>query len=111
VEYEGSFELGEFLKEHISDYDHHEITFQVRDTQGSPIPFGLLRMDWTETGARLSFQTDDQGILTMHFEEDILEQEVMISVDTKPMGQEVMKTQDYDSSTQRVPDARIQVTW
>ena len=44
--------------------------------------YGLLRFEWVE-GGRMDFQTDHDGILSMQFEVDILENEIMVSSTSK----------------------------
>ena len=52
--------------------------FQILDTGGEPMPYDLLRFEWVE-GGRMDFQTDQDGTLSMQFEKDMLENEVMVS--------------------------------
>ena len=109
--FQGSLMLAPFLKENIQDMDHHEIDFQILDKDGKPVPFALLRMDWEDSGGRMSFQTDKDGILGMHFNPEMLETDVIISADVKPMGQHMMKEDDYEQSSRRLTDGIIRVTW
>ena len=111
AKYQGSLNLPAFLKENITDMAHHEIDFQVLDKDGKPVPYALLRMDWKESGARMSFQTNAQGIIGMHFDKEMLENDVDISADVKPMGQHVMAEAEYDVSTNRLTDGYIRVSW
>ena len=104
------FNLITFLKEKAPQA-FSEITFQVCDADKKPLPYGLLRFDWEDNGGRMSFQTDADGKIAMKFEEDILESEVLVSIDRKPRGQSFMKTENYDSSTEAVPNGHIRVTW
>ena len=96
-EFEGSFEMSAFLQENLRNDPQHEVVFNLLNNQGEAIPYALLRMDWTETGAMMCLQADERGMLTMHFGEDMLDHEIMVSVDIKPEGQIIMETADYSS--------------
>ncbi len=104
------FNLAVFLKERVP-LALTEVTFQVCGADKKPLPYGLIRFDWVDNDGRMSFQTDADGKIAMKFDEDILESEVLISIDQKPNGQKFMQTENYDTSTQAVPDGHIRVTW
>lgn len=79
------FELSGFLKNNVDKLPGQTVRFQVLSRLEEPIPYGLLSFQWVE-GGRMSFQTDHDGILSMQFEQDILDYEVMVSpesTDTK----------------------------
>ena len=76
------FELSAFLKNHIHKLPGQPVEFQILSKLGEPVPYGLLRFKWVE-GGRMSFQTDRNGILSMQFERDILDYEVMVSPESK----------------------------
>lgn len=78
AEFSTPFELSTFLKTHIRRFPGQSVEFQVLSIQGEPIPYGLLAFQWTE-GGRMSFQTDQDGLLSMQFERDILDYEVMVA--------------------------------
>lgn len=82
IEFDKTFELSSFLKNHIRELPGQKVHFQVLTPQGESIPFGLLSFQWVE-GGRMSFQTGPEGGLLMEFEKDILEYEVMVSVESK----------------------------
>jgi len=105
------FSLNEFLQENGIDDKSHEIRFQILDQQGHPVPFGLLRLEWPENGARMSFQTDGEGGLSMHFDEDMRQSQVMVSADIKPEGQVLLKEASYDQSSQPLLQGRIRAAW
>lgn len=90
TEYAAPFELSTFLKNHIHQLPGQPVQFQILSRQGEPIPYGLLRFQWTE-GGRMSFQTGQDGVLSMQFERDILEYEVIVSPESA--------------------DAKVRVTW
>lgn len=108
--FESQFNLTSFLKE-SAPTAYTEITFQVCDKNKKPLPYGLLRFNWEDNGGRMSFQTDDKGQISMKFEEDILESEIVVSIDEKPEGQVIIEAADYDLSTKPVPDGHIRVSW
>ena len=66
------------------------VKFQILDADGEPIPHDVLRFEWTE-GGEIGFQTERDGTLTMQFEKDMLENEVMVSA--------------------KSAEAKIRVTW
>lgn len=105
------FNLSQELLSAIKEQPKNEIHFQVLDKAGAPIPYALLRMEWTENGGRMSFQTDEHGTLHMHFEEDILAFEVMVFADVKPIGQDLLKTEDYETSSTPLEEGHILVRW
>lgn len=78
VEFASPFELSAFLKEHIEKLPGQPIQFQILSRQGEPLSYGLLEFQWVE-GGRMSFQSDQDGVLNMQFERDILDYEVMVS--------------------------------
>ena len=78
TEFSDPFELSAFLKNHIRKLPGQPVQFQILSQKGEPIPYGLLKFQWTE-GGRMSFQTDQDGVLSMQFEKDILDHEVMVS--------------------------------
>ena len=89
-EYSAPLELSSFLKDQIQELPGQTIRFQILDISGEPMPYGLLRFEWTE-GGRMDFQTDQDGTLRMQFEADMLDHKVMVSAKSK--------------------DAKIRVTW
>ena len=105
------FNLTTFIKENLIDDKNHEVTFQILDRQGLPVSFGLLKLEWPESDGRMSFQTDEQGALSMHFDEDMLKTEVLVSADIKPQGQVLLEEEDYDLVTKPLPGGRIRATW
>ena len=78
TEFYAPFELSSFLKNHIQQLPGQMVQFQILDTDDEPIPHDLLHFEWSE-GGRISFQTDQDGTLSMQFEKDMLENEVMVS--------------------------------
>ena len=90
TEFSAPFELSSFLKNHIQELPGQTVKFQILDPDGEPIPHDLLRFEWVE-GGWMSFQTEQNGTLTMQFEKDMLENVVMVSAKSK--------------------DAKIRVTW
>lgn len=78
LEFSESLSLKTFLTNHIQKLPGQTVHFQILSMQGEPIPYGLLKFQWVE-GGRMSFQTDQDGILSMQFERDILEYEVNVS--------------------------------
>ena len=90
TEFTEPFELSVFLKNHVQELPGQTVQFQILDMGGEPISYGLLRLKWVE-GGRMDFQTDQDGKLSMQFEKDMLENEVMISA--------------------KLEDAKIRVTW
>lgn len=78
TEFSVPFELSRFLKSHIHKLPGQPVQFQILSMQGEPVPYGLLKFQWVE-GGRMSFQTDQDGVLSMQFERDILDHEVMVS--------------------------------
>ncbi len=77
-EFSEAFELSAFLKTHIHKLPGQQVEFQILTMQGEPVPYGLLKFQWVD-GGRMSFQTDQDGTLSMQFEKDMLENEVMVS--------------------------------
>ena len=71
------FELSSFLKHHIQELPGQTVKFQILDFDGEPIPHEVLHFEWTE-GGRIGFQTEQDGTVTMQFEKDMLENEVMV---------------------------------
>ena len=90
TEFSEPFELSLLLKNHVQDLPGQTVQFQILDMGGEAISYGLLRLRWVE-GGRMDFQTDQDGKLSMRFERDMLENEVMISAKSE--------------------DAKIRVTW
>ena len=78
LEFSEAFELSTFLKTHIHKLPGHQVEFQILTMEDNPVPYGLLTFQWVE-GGRMSFQTDQDGTLSMQFEKDMLENEVMVS--------------------------------
>ena len=78
TEFSAPFELSAFLKNHIHGLPGQPVQFQILSRQEEPISYGLLRFQWIE-GGRMSFQTDQDGILSIQFEKDILDYEVIVS--------------------------------
>lgn len=111
LRFDKPFNISEVLAETITGDPRNEVHFQILDQAGAPIPYGLLRLEWTENGGRMSFQTDENGALSMHFEKDILSFEVMVSADIKPIGQDLLKAEDYEQSSTRLTDGLILVRW
>ena len=90
TEFSAPFELSSFLKHHIQELPGQTVKFQILDADGEPIPHDVLRFAWT-AGGEIGFQTEQDGTLTMQFEKDMLENEVMVSAKSE--------------------DAKIRVTW
>lgn len=90
TEFSAPFELSSFLKYHIQELPGQTVKFQILDLDGEPIPHDVLHFEWT-LGGRIGFQTEQDGTLTMQFEKDMLENEVMVSAKSE--------------------DAKIRVTW
>ena len=88
-EFSAPFELSSFLKNHIQELPGQTVKFQILDPADEPIPHDLLRFEWVE-GGRMSFQTEQNGSLTMQFEADMLENKVMVS--TKSKGAKIRVT-------------------
>ena len=82
TEFSGPFELSSFLKNHIQGLPGQMVCFQILDTEGEPIAYDLLKFEWVE-GGRMDFQTDQDGTLSMQFEKDMLENEIMVSAKSK----------------------------
>ena len=82
IEFEEAFELSLFLKTHVPELLGQVVEFQVINCQGGAVPFGLLKFQWVDS-RRMSFQTNPSGQLHVEFERDILEYEVMVSVESK----------------------------
>ena len=78
TEFTAPFELSAFLKKHIHKLPGQTVQFQILSVQSEPVPYGLLKFQWIE-GGRMNFQTDQDGVLSMQFERDILDYEVMVS--------------------------------
>lgn len=78
TEFSEPFELGRFLKNHVQELPGQTVQFQILDTDSEPVSYGLLRLKWVE-GGRIDFQTDQDGKLSMQFEKDMLENEVIVS--------------------------------
>ena len=76
------FEVSSFLKSNLQDVPNHAVNFQVLNPQNEPISNGLITFEWTEGGS-ISFQSNLKGILTMKFEQDFLDQEVMLSTEVE----------------------------
>ena len=76
-EFSTPFELSSFLRNQIQELPGQTVRFQILDLNGEPVPHGLLRFDWIE-GGRMDFQTDQDGNISMQFEKDMLENEVMV---------------------------------
>ena len=72
------FEVSSLLKSNPQNVSNHAVNFQVLDPQNEPISNGLITFEWTEGGS-ISFQSNLNGVLTMKFGQDFLEQEVMVS--------------------------------
>lgn len=72
------FELSAFLKNHVHKLPGQTIRFQILSILEEPMPYSLLSFEWVE-GGRMSFQTNRDGVLSMQFESDILDHEVMVS--------------------------------
>ena len=82
LEFSEPLSLRTFLTNHIQKLPGQIIRFQILSMQGEPISYGLLKFQWVD-GGRMSFQTDQDGILSMQFEKDILEYEVNVSPESK----------------------------
>ena len=78
TEFSEPFELDRFLKNHVQEFPGQTVQFQILDTDSEPVSYGLLRLKWVE-GGRMDFQTDQDGKLSMQFEKDMLENEVIVS--------------------------------
>ncbi|MDE0322446.1 MAG: hypothetical protein OXN27_00860 [Candidatus Poribacteria bacterium] len=76
------FEISSFLKSNLQDVPNHAVDFQILDQQNEPVSNGLIIFGWTEGGS-ISFQSNQKGVLTMKFEEDFLDQEVMVSTEVE----------------------------
>ena len=90
IEFSEPFELSAFLKGYVHRLPGQTIQFQILSVTEEPIPYSLLMFEWIE-GGRMSFQTDQDGSLSMQFEKDILEYEVKVSPESM--------------------DAKLRVTW
>ena len=82
TEFSLPFELSSFLKNHIQELSGRIVRFQILNPRGEPMPYGILRLEWVE-GGRMDFQTDQDGTLSMQFEKDMLENEVMVSANSE----------------------------
>lgn len=71
------FEVSSLLKSNLRDVPSQVVNFQVLDPQNEAISRGLITFEWTEGGS-ISFQSNLKGILTMKFEQDFLDQAVMV---------------------------------
>lgn len=78
MEFSDSFELSWFLKTHVQELPGQMVIFQILDPVREPIPYDLLIFQWVE-GGRMSFQTNQDGKLSMQFEKDMLENKVRVS--------------------------------
>lgn len=105
------FRLDAFLKENIEDFNHNEVAFRIKDQAGNPVPYALFKMEWSDNGGRMSFQADEKGTITMHFAENMLDSEITVSVDTKPRGQILLESADYDESSQPLVAGEIHAIW
>lgn len=82
TEFSEPFELSAFLKSRASGLSRQTINFQILDAHGEPISYGLLRFVWIQ-GGRMDFQTNQDGVLSIQFEKDMLENKVMVSTKLK----------------------------
>ena len=82
TEFSSPFELSSFLKNHIQELPSQMVRFQILDPSGEPVPYDILRFESVE-GGRIDFQTDQDGTLSMQFEEDMLENEMRVSAKSK----------------------------
>ena len=82
LEFSEPLSLGTFLRNHIQKLPGQTVRFQILSMQDEPISYGLLKFQWVE-GGRMSFQTDQDGVLSMQFEKDILEYEVNVSPESE----------------------------
>lgn len=78
TEFSAPFELNSFLKTHVQELPGQMVRFQILDTAREPVPYDLLIFEWVE-GGRMSFQTDQDGTLSMQFEKNMLDNEVRVS--------------------------------
>ena len=109
LEMEAPFDLTVLLAARSGPPLDTDIDLQILDTGGRPVPFGLLRMEWIE-GGRISLQSDERGRLTLRFEPDLLDYQVMISAETKAEGQDLMQA-DYKDSTFPLVGGRLRMSW
>ena len=86
TDFSAPFELSSFLKTHVREFPGETVKFQILDKRGEPIAHALLRFEWVE-GGRMDFQTDPTGSISMQFEKDMLENEMMVS--TKSEGAKI----------------------
>ena len=89
TEFSEPFELDRFLKNHVRELPGQTVQFQILDTDSEPVSYGLLRLKWVE-GGRMDFQTDQDGKLSMQFEKDMLENDVIVSA--KSEGEKIRVT-------------------
>ena len=76
------FEVSSLLKSNLRDVPSRVVNFQVLDPQNEPVSRGLITFEWTEGGS-ISFQSNLKGIVTMKFEQDFLDQAVMVSTEVE----------------------------
>ena len=76
------FNLSLFLKDNLEHIPDKMIDFRVLDTLGDPVRDSLIKFDWSE-GGRITFQTDHRGVISMQFEEDFLDSDVIVSAEQK----------------------------
>lgn len=76
------FDVSSILKNNLQDVPTEVVDFQVLDQQNELVSNGLIKFEWTEGGS-LSFQTNLDGVLTMKFEKDFLDQVVMVSTEAE----------------------------
>ena len=104
--YESPVELAELLVLPRVLDPRAECEFQAL-VDGMPAANALLRVEWPEAG-RLVFQMDAEGRLTMRFGNDMNSKGVVLSVDQKQPGQDLLAA-PYDQATTRLENAQIRV--
>jgi hypothetical protein len=80
--FQGPFQLRSLLMSNEGDLTGRKLEFQVRTTLGDPVPWALLSLNW-EDGGRITFQTNQDGALSLSFEKDILEHSVTVDVEKR----------------------------
>ena len=80
AEFNDRFELAALFVSHPT-LVNRMLKFQLLDREGEPIPWCLLRLEWDE-GGRMSFQTDQDGVIWLVFESDIISNKVTVSAES-----------------------------
>lgn len=91
----GPFPLARLLSEAFaaSQAASVEITFEIRDPAGEPVPFALLHFAWEE-GGTVAFQTDEEARLWMRFERATPPGDATVWVRTLPAGHVFTSTRE-----------------